>query len=303
MDIEQEIKQIVDRRGPWTAHNLRLAEGVYTIGPTATGDEVKLRRVVQVIADLFGSDLAGRRALDLACLEGMYSLELARRGAEVVGIEGREVSIEKARFAGRSLRLDDVTFVQDDVRNLSRDAHGTFDIVLCLGILYHLDVPDVFRFVEQMADVCTRVLVVDTHVAPKGTETHLYKGHQYMGVGYREHDPGSTPEQRSERLWASLDNPRSFWPTRSSLLTLLAASGFTSVLEVHVPSESEKPDDRITLVALRGTPETPILTVPPLGDPAEVGEVLAQDPTLGAALRLSAVRAWRAADRRVRSER
>ena len=46
----------------------------------------------------------GVRVLDLASLEGMYALELARRGADVVAIEGREANVEKARFAARDAR-------------------------------------------------------------------------------------------------------------------------------------------------------------------------------------------------------
>ena len=57
--------------------------------------------------------------LDLASLEGMYALELARRGAEVIAIEGREANIEKARFAARALAID-VDFQLGDVRDLSR---------------------------------------------------------------------------------------------------------------------------------------------------------------------------------------
>lgn len=280
-------RELVERYGPWTAHNIRLGDGVYTIGPEPSGDEVKLRRVVQVLSDLFDGRFEGVRMLDLACLEGMYALELARRGADVLGIEGREASLEKARFAARALGLERAEFILDDVRNLDVERHGTFDIVLCLGILYHLDVPDVFTFVEQMTAVCTRVLVVDTHVALEAPETQTHDGQVYRGQGLFEHDPESPQEERLKALWSSLDNPRAFAPTRSSLLSLLARAGFTSVVEVHVPAEPEKPPDRITLVALKGTPELPLLTPAPVEDPATVPERQAKKkhPSLRARLR------------------
>ena len=90
------------------------------------------------------SDLAKRpiselRILHLACLEGQYAVEFARQGAQVVAIEGREANIEKARFSKRALGLDNLELIHGDVRDLSRERHGSFDIVLCLGILYHLD--------------------------------------------------------------------------------------------------------------------------------------------------------------------
>ncbi len=69
----------------------------------------------------------------------MCAVELARLGANVVGIEGREANLAKARFAKEALSLENPEFHQDDVRNLSKEKYGRFDVVLCLGILYHLN--------------------------------------------------------------------------------------------------------------------------------------------------------------------
>lgn len=283
--IRSEKAELERRYGAWTAHNIRLAEGVYTISPQPTGDEVKLRRVTQIVSDLFEGGFESLRVLDLACLEGMYALEFARRGAEVVAIEGREANLEKARFAGRTLGLD-VDFRQGDVRELDRASHGEFDVVLCLGILYHLDHPDVFRFVEQMASVCRRALVVDTHVALQDEEDQEHDGHVYHGHSLFEHEPSSTDEERLRALWSSLDNPSAWAPTRPSLLSLLARSGFTSVYECSVPAEPAKTLDRVTVLALKGKPEAPHVAPAPPADPAAVPE----RPPLGA--RLPRGRAW-----------
>jgi hypothetical protein len=82
--IRREKDAIEARYGPWTAHNIRLADGLYTISSAPAGDEVKLRRVTQLALDVFDGSLDGVRVLDLACLEGMYALELARRGADEI---------------------------------------------------------------------------------------------------------------------------------------------------------------------------------------------------------------------------
>jgi hypothetical protein len=58
----------------------------------------KLRRIVQVVTDIAGTQLHNLGVLDLACLEGGYAIEFARQGAKAVGIEGREASVMKARF-------------------------------------------------------------------------------------------------------------------------------------------------------------------------------------------------------------
>jgi hypothetical protein len=258
-------KALVERHhGTWTAHNLRLADGLYTMSPAPSGDEPKLRRIVQIVADvaaLTGRSIADLRVLDLASLEGMYSLELAARGATVLGIEGREANLAKAEFAARALALDTVEFQLGDVRELSRQRHGEFDVVLCLGIFYHLDTPDVFLFAERIHEVCRTAAIFDTWVSPHTETMAAHDGRRYHGMTIFEHRPDEPEEVRKARLWSSLDNPSAFAPTRPSLYRLLSDVGFTSVFECHVPPEREKPADRLTLLALKGVPTTPLLTL------------------------------------------
>jgi SAM-dependent methyltransferase len=268
----REKAELEARHGAWTAHNIRLAEGVYTRSPAPAGDEVKLRRVTQVVSDLCNGSLEGVRVLDLACLEGMYALELAQRGAEVVGIEGRAANVEKSRFAARALGLDAEMFVQDDIRNLSSETYGEFDVVLALGILYHLDVPDLFDVVARIAASCRRALVVDTSVGARRLETVDHRGRSYRGRRLVEHAPDSTADERLGAVWSSLDNTTAFALTRASLETLLGHSGFTSVYECHVPAEPGKEVDRVTLVALKGTPVVELLSPTPPESAAEVPE-------------------------------
>jgi 2-polyprenyl-3-methyl-5-hydroxy-6-metoxy-1,4-benzoquinol methylase len=288
MDIAAEKKAIEERFGPWTAHNIRLAEGVYTISPEPSGDEVKLRRVVQIVSDVFDGRFEGLRVLDLACLEGLYALELAARGAEVVAIEGREANLAKARFAATALGLQDrIDFQLGDVRDLSRERHGEFDAILCLGILYHLDGPDVFPFVDRMADTCRRVLVLDTNVSLAPRDDRAYAGFPYRGENLFEHDPSSSGEERMQAVWSSLDNATAWIPTRPSLVSLLARAGFTSVSECWAPAEPEKTPGRITLTAFKGAPQEPLVSPAPPSDRSTVPE----RPPLGARLPRTIV--WR----------
>jgi hypothetical protein len=142
--------------------------------------------------------------------------------------------------------------VQGDVRDLSREKNGAFDVVLCIGILYHLDAPDVFEFVERIAEVCTRVAIFDTHISTTGDVRAEYDGASYAGEKYVEHAPEATDDDRLKKVWASLSDPESFWLTRPSLYNLLAKVGFTFVYECHNPAEVLRPSDRITLVAIKG---------------------------------------------------
>jgi Methyltransferase domain len=251
--LKNRQRTVVEKFGSWTASNIHLADHFYTIGEYIHGDEVKLRRILQIVSDVATKPLEAVRLLDLACHEGIYAIEFARHGANVLGIEGRQAHIEKAMFVKDALSLTDVDFVQDDVRNLSKDKYGSFDVVLCLGILYHLDVPDVFQFIECIGQVCDDIAVIDTLIAPGPTSSYVYDGTRYWGNRLSEgHKPSDSPEDKIKRYWASLDNVTSFHLSRTSLCCMLSRVGFTSVYECYMPPEPAKAIDRITLLAIKG---------------------------------------------------
>ena len=116
--LKNQQRTIVEKFGPWTASNICLGKDFYTIGEHIHGDEIKLRRVLQIVADAASQPLNDIRLVDLACHEGIYATEFARHGAKVLGIEGREAHIAKATFVKDALSLDNLEFVRDDVRNL-----------------------------------------------------------------------------------------------------------------------------------------------------------------------------------------
>jgi 2-polyprenyl-3-methyl-5-hydroxy-6-metoxy-1,4-benzoquinol methylase len=79
---------------------------------------------------------------------------------------------------------------------LTKERHGEFDVVLCLGILYHLDTPDVLRFVEQIAGLCKRFAVFYTFIGLKKARAVDFQGKTYWGRDMREHANESSPEER-----------------------------------------------------------------------------------------------------------
>jgi 2-polyprenyl-3-methyl-5-hydroxy-6-metoxy-1,4-benzoquinol methylase len=250
--LKTEKQRIVDQYGPWTAHNIHLKDDVYTIDKRIVGDELKLKRFMQIIADTVRKPLSELRVLDLACLEGLYAIELARQGAEVVGIEGREANLAKAKFSKEALGLDRLSFYQDDVRNLSVEGYGTFDVVLCLGILYHLPSPDVFAFLERISEVCTNLTIIDTHISLGSWQQRTYKSQTYKGRSFLEHPPTTSREKRLKALWSSLDNTTSFWLTKPSLHNFLLRNGFTSTYECILPSQAKPRRNRTIFMALKG---------------------------------------------------
>lgn len=92
---------------------------------------------VAAITRLFGTQLEGRTVLELACGYGEIGSELQALGADVTYSEGREehVAILRERFGGERVeRLD----LEDGVQLRKPKI---FDLVLHLGVLYHLSDP------------------------------------------------------------------------------------------------------------------------------------------------------------------
>jgi tRNA (mo5U34)-methyltransferase len=131
-----EIRRRAAALGRWF-HNIDLG-GVPTAPDHFLGDypAVKWRRFRHAVP----ADLTGRSVLDIGCNGGFYSIEMKRRGASrVVGIDPDEDYLAQARFAA------EVTGHEIEFRKLSVYDVGAlgerFDLVLFLGVLYHLRHP------------------------------------------------------------------------------------------------------------------------------------------------------------------
>ncbi len=131
-----QISARIAELGSWF-HNLNLG-GVQTAPDHFLGDypQIKWRSFSHAIPD----DLRGKTVLDIGCNAGFYSIEMKRRGAErVLGIDSDPSYLEQARFAADVLQAD-VEFRQLSVYEVPRLGEK-FDIVLFLGVLYHLRHP------------------------------------------------------------------------------------------------------------------------------------------------------------------
>ena len=259
MPTKESIQQALDimrkEYGDWT-YDIPLPFGLWTRGGLNV-PHTRLKRLVQTVSDLSRKPLTESRVLDLACLDGLFSIEFARQGAQTVGIEIRDANVKKALFCKEAIGLPNLTFVQDDVRHISAEAYGRFDAIVCSGILYHLTAEDALDVVKRMASMVNRVVVIDTHVALHPQERVVLDGQEYYGTLFREHADSATPQQKASNLWASADNATSFWFTRPSLINLLNAAGFSSVYECFTPAHLNfgKPGlesrDRCTIVAIK----------------------------------------------------
>ena len=216
-EIGERRDEIVARRGPWRADNLRLAKGIFTIGEGAAGSEARVRCTVQAVADIASRRLPGLRVLELACGEGGLALEFGKQGAEVVAIEARAALAEKAEFAREALGLHQVTILRGDPGRPSPEVHGYFDVVLALGVLDRLDAPEVLDVATRLGAVCKGFALIEARLAARARSTRQSRGIVLRGA----------PRSR--------DGVSSFLLTRASMLSLLARSGFTSIVETLRP--------------------------------------------------------------------
>src|SRR5262245_64206307 len=102
---------------------------------------------MKIITQQRGGNFSKRRSSDLGCLEGYFSAECALQGATVLGVEGKTINVKKCEFIKSVLGIKNLRFVQDDAMKVTRKKYGTFEVVLALGLLYHLDNP--FRSEEH----------------------------------------------------------------------------------------------------------------------------------------------------------
>lgn len=128
------------------------------------------------------TDLSGRRVLDLGCSDGFFSLALARRGAAVLCIDYRPKNVNGfgVMEAVTGLSFD---YRQMNLYDVTRERLGTFDIVLFLGVLYHL--PDMIRGLSVVESVCSDTVFLETHCATdlSGSDS-LARYHKEASLGF-----------------------------------------------------------------------------------------------------------------------
>lgn len=130
------LQERIAALGPWF-QNLLLA-GIETAPDHFLGDypTCKWRRFAHAIP----ADLGGASVLDIGCNAGFYALEMKRRGAaRVVGIDPDARYLAQAAFAASLLNLS-IELRQLSVYEVGQ-LDGPFDIVLFMGVLYHLRHP------------------------------------------------------------------------------------------------------------------------------------------------------------------
>lgn len=136
MDKAASTATEIERLGPWF-HNLTI-DGIETAPDHFLGDypSFKWRHFKEVVP----ADLTGATVLDVGCNAGFYSFEMKRRGAaRVVAIDSDPHYLAQARYASERLGLL-IELHQMSVYDVGR-LGMKFDLVIFMGVLYHLRHP------------------------------------------------------------------------------------------------------------------------------------------------------------------
>lgn len=195
--LRDEVRQI-----KWY-HRIDLGSGVVT--PGVVNNSKTLARLS------LPQDLTGKTVLDVGAWDGFYSFEAERRGAARVlatdsyAWSGEDWGTKDGFELARRALGSNVEDRYIDVLELSPEEIGVFDVVLFLGVLYHMRDP--LLALERVRSVTGGLLVLETHVA-------LLWSRRPAAAFYPGDDLNSDPSN----WWGP--NPR-------ALLGMLKAVGFT----------------------------------------------------------------------------
>ncbi len=149
IDIE-EARRLVQSVPHWH-HRFEIVPGLVT--PGSYDPDFLLQKL-----DL-PRDLGGVRVMDVGCSDGFFTSRLHARGAEIVSLDyraktGHGFAVTEALSGGN------FDYRRMNVYEIGPEL-GNFDIVLFLGVLYHL--PDMLRALVALRRVCRGTLFVETH--------------------------------------------------------------------------------------------------------------------------------------------
>jgi tRNA (mo5U34)-methyltransferase len=233
-DKMEEARRLIASHEHWY-HRIEVAPGVVTPGVNDS----------QMILDALDlpADLSGKRVLDIGARDGFFSFECERRGAsEVVAID--YLTPEETGFPiARELVGAQVDLRQANVYDLDPAEYGTFDLILFLGVLYHLRDP--MLALDRIASVSRGKIIVETQMIDDAllTKTGEFKrlvdlDPELEQVPLMQFYPGRALNNDPTNVWA---------PNEACLGAMLEESGFQVDSQVRIGQRglafAERKDD------------------------------------------------------------
>lgn len=216
MDAD-ELRQRIAAFPRWH-YRFDFEDGIST--PIAKPEEMNRHRqrrnyFFEALLEVNGGTLEGKRVLDLGCNAGFWSLQAIEAGADfVLGVDGREMHVEQANLVFEAKGVDRARYRFEEANIFAHDFAEQFDIVLCLGLMYHISKP--VELFEIVARVNAETVVIDTSISFAPSSFFEVK---------RDHN---------------LDDPRNaidyeivLIPTRGAVIELASQFGFETVPLAH----------------------------------------------------------------------
>jgi tRNA (mo5U34)-methyltransferase len=192
-----EIAAAIASHDRWF-HQIELAPGIVTPGIDKSAENLRL-------IDL-PADLRGLRVLDLGARDGFFSFECERRGADVIAIDYLPAAATGFAIAAKILGSG-VRYEQANIYHVTPERFGHFDLVLMLGLLYHLRDP--LGAIDLVRNVCSDRLILESHVCdddfvlPNGKKTRLASVRPGLSnVPIMQFCPGSSLNADHSNYWA-----------------------------------------------------------------------------------------------------
>jgi len=218
--MDEKIKERIEKVQWW--HSIDLGEYGVTKG--------KQQSIMWTLK--MPEDFTGKTVLDIGTVDGFYAFEAEKRNAKSVlaidslawrnesysshvlqtGRDGFDVAKEvlKSNVEGKEIK--------DFNESITKDELGTFDVVLCLGILYHMRYP--LRFLDKLSEMTNEMLILETHT--DCNNSYAWKASAYPAMAFYPSD--------------ELNNDASNWwgPNITCLRAMLISAGFKRIEIVFI---------------------------------------------------------------------
>jgi len=182
-----------------------------------------------------GADRSGLSALDLASHQGWFAVNMARSGfSRVLGVDARQSHVDDSQLISDIYGMDQLSFQQGDIHDQNPETLGQFDVVLMLGLLYHLENP--VGALRTCRTLCKNLCIIETQIVPGMTGFVDYGSYQYVRplkgsfgiVDEMEDTHGPEASVTGICLVPSLD----------ALMWLLEKVGFSSATVLEPPEDA-----------------------------------------------------------------
>lgn len=154
MPIDQAQAEAIVASRPWWYHRFEIFPGVVTPGvydPSGTLEKLDLP-----------ADMTGMTVLEIGPADGYFTKMLTARGASVTAVD--YAAKDFYGFAAmETLAEQPFKFIRANVYELDTLPIAPFDVVICLGVLYHL--PDMCKALWSLRQFTKSRLILETLVS------------------------------------------------------------------------------------------------------------------------------------------